>query len=132
MRFKLYSLVAVIVSSSLAGCSSGESIPKLVPVQGIVKIDGQPGANLMVSFAPEGQEDVGVSTGMTDEQGSYELRYKGAHSGAPLGRYRVRIQHSDPAEVSEDELLPERYNDETELTVEVTAEEKSYDFELET
>jgi hypothetical protein len=132
MRFKLYVLVAVVVPNLLAGCGSGESIPKLVPVQGTVTINGQPGANLMVSFAPEGQQDVGLSTGKTDEQGNYELRYKGIHSGAPLGRYRVRIQHFDPAEVSEDELLPQRYNDETELSVEVTAEEKSYNFELET
>lgn len=130
MRSILFLLIGSIVIGWLSGCGSGEQIPQLVPVQGTITINGNPGANLMVTFAPQGTQDVGVTTGKTDAQGAYTLNYKGVHPGAPQGRYRVSIQHLDPAEVPDEELLPSRYNDETELTADVTADPKSYDFDL--
>lgn len=117
----------------LCGCSKGKNSYKLAPVSGVVTLDGKPLANAAVVFEPIPPERVRpedlaapVSTGITDANGRYELIV--AHTGekgAVPGRHRVRItlaQWDDPG--TSDELpkaaleqdpLPSRYNDDSEL-----------------
>src|SRR5215213_805942 len=82
--------VAVLV---LAGCEGGGR--KVVPVSGVVTVDGKPARNVVVSFQPVGSKeepDPGRgSSGTTDENGRYTLVYDGEKPGALTGKHRVRI-----------------------------------------
>jgi hypothetical protein len=75
----------------LAGCSGG----KVVSVSGVVKLNGQPYKNAVVSFQPIGSEadpNPGRgSAGVTDENGRFTLTYDGEKPGALVGKHRVRI-----------------------------------------
>jgi hypothetical protein len=75
------------------GCSGGGR--KLVPVSGVVKVNGEPAANLVVSFQPlggENEENPGRgSSAVTGPDGRYTLIYDGEKPGALNGKHRVRI-----------------------------------------
>jgi hypothetical protein len=69
---------------------------RIVPVSGIVKVNGEPYANAIVTFQPMGDgkaDDVGArgSSGVTDENGKFTLIYDGDKPGAVVGKHRVRI-----------------------------------------
>jgi hypothetical protein len=77
----------------LAGCSGG---PKIVPVSGMVRLNGEPYPNAIVTFQPLGEgkldESLGRgSSGKTGPDGRYTLVYDGERPGATAGRHRVRI-----------------------------------------
>jgi hypothetical protein len=86
---------AAFVSACLlsAGCDDG---PKLVSVSGVVKLDGQPYKNAIVSFQPVATGNslnAGMgSTGLTDENGKYTLTTIDGKRGAVVGPHKVRIQ----------------------------------------
>jgi hypothetical protein len=77
----------------VAGCSS--SSRKIVPVSGVVTVDGNPAENLIVSFQPiadEGDSNPGRgSSAVTDSHGRFRLVYDGQKPGALAGKHRVRI-----------------------------------------
>lgn len=128
-----------LLAAGVLGCSDGR--PKFVPVSGRVLVDGQPVANLMVTFQPlqtEKNKDPGPgSAGITDAEGRFTLKvssqqYSG--TGAVVGKHKVRIgtilpgegQATDPSIGSPDdaplagkELIPPQYNQDTILTFEV-------------
>ncbi|HJZ90964.1 MAG TPA: hypothetical protein VKE40_08830 [Gemmataceae bacterium] len=85
-------LVTGLAVLFLAGCSGGK---KIVPVSGVVKLNGQPYPNAIVTFQPLGSEkepNVGRgSSGKTDDNGHYTLVYDGEKPGALVGKHRVRI-----------------------------------------
>ena len=78
------------------GCSGAESdeprldfnTVKLVPVGGVITVDGKPLANAVVSFMPKNGP---LPTGETDEKGHYELIF--GRPGAPVGEYTVAISY---------------------------------------
>ena len=81
----------------LAGCSSGlrelpEETAELVPVGGVVTLDGEPLANAVVQFYPtsDGQGGAGYF-GHTDLTGRFDLASPGGRSGAAPGSYTVVI-----------------------------------------
>ena len=78
---------------ALGGCGGGGR--KVVPVSGVVKVNGVPAANLVVSFQPLGKEDEENpgrgSSAVTDADGRYKLVYDGEKPGALTGKHRVRI-----------------------------------------
>jgi hypothetical protein len=78
---------------ALGGCSGGGR--KIVPVSGVVKVNGEPAANLVVSFQPLGtdsDENPGRgSSAVTGPDGRYTLIYDGEKPGALTGKHRVRI-----------------------------------------
>ena len=78
---------------SLGGCGGGGR--KVVPVSGVVKVNGQPTADLVVSFQPLGgkiDEDTGRgSSAVTGPDGRYTLVYDGEKPGALTGKHRIRI-----------------------------------------
>lgn len=77
---------------ALVGCSGG---PTIVPVSGIVTLDGQPYGKAVVVFQPiadKNNENPGRgSSAYTDENGRFVLKYDGMDDGAVVGKHLVRI-----------------------------------------
>ena len=112
----------VLLVGFLAGC--GDSGPKRYGVSGTVKWQGQPIKSGTIYFRAENGE-----TGAAHiANGSYEISTGG---GLPEGKYRVAINYPDPKAPApkEDEapgeptarrdLLPDKFNDNTQLTAEI-------------
>jgi hypothetical protein len=121
----------------LAGC--GGSRPT-APVSGMVKMNGKPFANASLTFQPIGGGM--ASTGITDANGRYTLTFLYSEDeGAIVATHRVIIRtsrksntedtSSDRADPSARDPIPRRYNDASELTMEVPADgTDSADFDL--
>jgi hypothetical protein len=79
--------------ATLAGCGGG---PKLASVSGVVTVDGKPYTEAVVSFQPigdKGNPSPGRgSSGYTDANGRFVLKYDGTEDGAVVGTHLVRIQ----------------------------------------
>jgi hypothetical protein len=77
--------------AAVVGCGRSD----IVSVSGVVKLDGKPYPNAVVSFQPLGTKDNPNpgrgSAGVTDAQGRYALTYDGVKPGALVGKHRVRI-----------------------------------------
>jgi hypothetical protein len=86
-------LFGAIVS---AGCKP--SLPPMAPVKGKVTLDGQPVTSGQVTFVPtDNKTDAGLlSAGTIGSDGTYEIHTEG-QSGAPLGKYNVRVTPSTMA-----------------------------------
>jgi hypothetical protein len=117
-----------------AGCNTRpKGMPDLAPVKGTVTLDGQPLAQVDVTFFSEvgGQ----VAGGSTDDSGAYELRFSGKHMGAKIGPNTVRITtplQEIPGAPAWKEKVPARYNTKSELKADVKpgSEPNTIDFEL--
>lgn len=111
----------------LAGC--GQTEFKVVPVSGVVKLDGQPLANGVVAFQPIGsktQENPGPgSTAYTDATGKFSLATPDDGPGAVVGNHRVQIWTKMDSSSDDGggwrEKLPTKYNTNTTLNFEVPA-----------
>jgi len=66
------------------GCGGG-----MKPVEGIVKLDGQPLQGATVVFVPDGSKG-DILNGFTDASGKFSLLTKGK-TGAPAGNYKVVV-----------------------------------------
>ncbi|QDS92433.1 hypothetical protein FF011L_11760 [Roseimaritima multifibrata] len=111
------------------GCTGNSDRPELGLVTGVVTVGGEPVESLLVTFVPdEGRP----SSGVTDALGQYELEYIGASMGAKLGHHQVRITTLDIGEPNRPtrELVPSKFNVQTELTAEVEADDNRFDFAL--
>lgn len=111
----------------LVGCGSGD----VGLVEGTVTLDGQPLPNAMLEFFPK--EGGGLSAGRTDESGHYELHYGRDEMGAKVGEHLVQIRTAETGgDYGENspELLPTKYNNESELTVTVDPGRNTIDFDL--
>jgi hypothetical protein len=106
--------------------------PRVVPVSGVVTLDGHPLAHASVSFQPispgKGVNPGPGSLGETDDNGAFTLRVVGVdRNGAYVGRHRVEIakytrDRVDPASdrgPPSRNLVPPKYNLQTTLTYEV-------------
>ena len=145
-------LCCCLILTLLAGCGGGE-VSGLVPVTGQVTLDGEPLAGALVAFRKSSGRPV---TGITDDDGRYELRYARGQLGAKPGVYQVSIRTDsgdvagDAGEATEEATeevseggvvvqqrtertapLPPRYNDQTELTADVSESSTTFDFALE-
>jgi hypothetical protein len=98
-RFYLGSLLALAL---LVGCNNSNH----APVSGVVKLDGQPYPNAVVSFQPigtaENPEPGRGSSAYTDANGKFELLGEGNIKGAVIGKHRVRIMTRQGAELAAD------------------------------
>ena len=115
----------------------------LVDVSGTVTLDGKPLRGATVLFEAEDQT---YSYGRTDDSGRFELMFNSEQSGVIPGRKIVRVtmgrvgEEADaaedrdegevPASVSSVVTIPERYNKHSELTAEVSAENRTFHFNL--
>ena len=73
--------------SALAGCGSG---PTFYPVTGSVTQNGEPLADAVVMFLPEGKDGSLTAEAMTGPDGKYSLATRDA-AGAAVGKYKVVV-----------------------------------------
>ncbi len=124
-------LTILTMTLTVAGCSSSApDMPKLGKVRGTVTLDGNPLANASVAFASANGQ---VAMGTTDSAGRYELTFKDADKGAELGPNKVSITtilDAPPAPNYKDPI-PEKYNTNSQLSVDVQPGDNTHDFSLE-
>jgi hypothetical protein len=146
MPYITSSLITLIL---MAGCNSSPrpdyDLVDLVQVFGKVELDGEPLPDAVVTFeAPTGQ----FSFAQTDANGNYTLRFDSVKYGTEPGQKVVRISTArrivglnvdeaagevDPDAPPEDappELIPDKYNKQSELRVEVPDDGGQFDFPL--
>lgn len=116
----------------LTGCGG----PPLLTVRGNVKLDDKPLANAAVMFQSEDESTYAMAD--TDENGDFELLQDESTAGLPVGKYLVTIstfvpanEDADPPEPERPELVPERYNSQSELHRDVVDGENVFEFKLE-
>jgi hypothetical protein len=110
----------------MGGCFRSDW-PRLASVHGRVTLDGKPVSGATVVYAPAagGRQ----SSGVTNEQGEYVLKYIRENAGGAVGMNSVRISKQkthDPRS----ETLPLKYNRDTTLTAEVKPGTNEIDFPL--
>ncbi len=99
---------AIVVS----GCS-GDNLPKTVPAEGVVTLDGQPVENAIVVFmADQGNHN---ASGNTNKDGRFSMKAFDSKSGAVPGSYKVQISKTLMEEKGGGELnfkfgLPQKYS----------------------
>ena len=126
-------LISIALLASLA-TSAGCSASKLTPVTGLVTLDGQPLAEGTIHFAPA-KGDASTQAAVI-KAGSFSTELHNTN-------YKVQIFAPKPAKVVAkldengpgggprvEELLPPRYNIQSELTLQVSGPTKAANFEL--
>lgn len=145
MRAWLSTISLILLAG--AGCSPvpqmNYAAAHLVKAGGTVTLDGKPLSNAVVTF--EDAVNRTTSNGVTNDRGVYRLMFDSQMAGVTPGKKLVRIsttkkvlglnatdEGSDAPQGSErpKELVPDKYNRQSELTVEVTASKTTYDFSL--
>lgn len=120
-----FALLTVLIC--LVGCS-GDG---LVPVKGVVTVDGKPMPGLEVNFEPTGDtEGRTTATGYTQKDGSYALAYPGYKKGTPQGEYVVRISGGETLDGGAAVRVPAKYNKDSDLTATVSSSSDTFDFDL--
>lgn len=122
--YGLYSLMASMMGSP--------KLPPLIRVTGKITLDGQPLPAATVMFSPmfEGpgaNTKVAGSVGVTDKEGRYDLQYVAGVHGAVKGKHMVQVRATNNVGM---EIVPMKYNHNTQLTVEVTDGSKPLDIPL--
>ena len=116
-------IIGLAASAALVvGCSREEG-PELAPVSGRVLMNGRPLSNVRVVFSLGHSRP---STGITDEDGNYELRYTISHNGALPGEHQVRFYKLEGADEEGGQTLA----GDVELVREVKPGNNVFDFEL--
>jgi hypothetical protein len=131
MRTRFLMLVCLLAAP---GCANKGY--QVVPVSGKVTLNGKALPKAWVHFAPVATRDNKTpgptSHGQTDNEGKFTLHIDPEHPGSVVGKCRVYItlrqaggspggtaKQPDAGGIREKELLPRRYNEETELTFDV-------------
>lgn len=123
---------------ALTGCGSEPAYkgPQRIPLSGKVTLDGTPLNGGTISFIAVGK---GNPSGGQITAGTYSVPEE---QGANAGSYRVEIRWSKPTgeKVKDDdtggmidvvkEAIPAKYNTQSELKAEVSADKKTFDFDL--
>lgn len=135
IRYLYLQLSLCLLLLCLAGCpgSNGD----VGRVEGVVTLDGVPVKEAYVRFYPATAR---ASSGKTDDEGHYELRYTRSIDGAFIGEHKVTISteveedNYNPDDIVEgrSESIPKKYIDRktTELTATVESGKNTIDFEL--
>lgn len=136
-RIVLVAIGATVWACSLgAGCRSGV---ELLPVSGVVTLDGKPVEQATVLFKPETGP---VAYGQTDAAGRFELSTAG-RKGAVPGKHKVSITKTkvtgvgndemvDPEKVKTEWIVPQKFTDpdKSGLTAEVARGKTTFEFHL--
>lgn len=127
--FASWLVLAAVLAPGAAGCSAGDG-PQKYAVNGVVTVDGQPLADVAVTFQPASPQ--ARPEGASIRDGRFKLQ-------AVTGSYKVSISAPRPASEKPKpgslgvvfvESLPASYNTATTLTADVAgggANEFSYD-----
>lgn len=138
-----------LAAGLVAGCAGKVAAPEVTPAEGVVTLNGQPLPNARVTFTPTaaGLNGRAIATGVTDDQGRYQLTCDGK-SGAAAGENSVTVTEGPaPEDVRGDEgqtksrefaaklknrPIPPEYANVTKspLKVTVKAGQKDYPLEL--
>lgn len=132
-----FALLTVTAVLFVGGC--GNSGP-LVPVEGVVKINGQPAGNLQVVFtqaeAPQGKQRK-AGTAVSDSSGRFVIKPHDGSPGLPPGKYKVAVvdnnlvvdEEPDPNKPPIPNRIPRMYSDvlSTPLDVEVVEGKTVYE-----
>ena len=127
-----YSLATVILCLLVAGCGSDDGLAK---VKGVVTLNGQPLEGATVEFQPTA-DGTAPSAAKTDAKGRYELMYTFDKRGAVAGEHTVSIRTAETCfseqgtELEQEERVPAKYNDRTELKRNVEPGRNRFNFEL--
>src|SRR6478735_5999797 len=136
---KLSLLLLLLLSTNLlVGCGAKDGYAELglVEVTGTVTLDGKPLPQAKVTFETE---DKRLATGITDAAGHYALMYDSETRGCLPGPKTVRItmgasdvEGGGAAEGSTagKQSLPARFNTKSELKADVSASQKTINFDL--
>lgn len=130
--------LALLGAALLVGC--GQSGPRLVPVTGVVTLDGNPVADAGVLFKPAGNLPPASAT--TDAQGKFSLQTLD-RPGAVLGQHRVSVIKQETTGVGEfgavgpggvhvKWIVPKKYSvpETSGLTATVTEENRDFPLKL--
>jgi len=81
----------LLLFAACQGCGgSGGVTEKLVPVSGMIQLDGRPSAGVGLSFMPApGTKAVGGCWGVTDAEGKFKVIHLSNKEGIPPGKYHV-------------------------------------------
>jgi hypothetical protein len=141
-------VVVVLVGVIIAALWPDKPPPTILPVEGVILLEGQPLKRASVRFIPQGNYGPDyIAFGVTDEAGRYKL-YCNDQPGACAGENQVLILETPPPFVPKDPKghpqtsryyeslggrpLPKKYANaaSSPLTAEVRADRTRYDFEL--
>jgi hypothetical protein len=129
-RFVRCSLIAVIGFLALSGCGGGSG----AAISGSVSLDGAPLDEATITFVPEdgGQRQAAWAPVVG---GKYAID---SSSGLGSGKFRVEIRAvrssgdkanpNEPTLMTAKDIVPAKYNDKSELTVEIKPGKNSADF----
>jgi hypothetical protein len=106
----------VLIGTFVVGCDRS-GVGRVVPVKGIVTIDGKPLTTGSLVFKPDagkGNQSTFEPAGQIGADGSYEL-FTGPKEGAPLGWYNIgvvaqELNAADPYAAPKS-LIPAKYAD---------------------
>ena len=121
--------LALCAGMTLTGCG-GPTGPVLVPVSGVVTVDGAPAEGAGVSLRPDADKGNKVEwfpTGVADKEGKFTLTTT-AKPGAPPGWYKIVVMPYSPPPFGGEaqKTAPPSFNakyskpDTTDLTINVT------------
>lgn len=149
--------VALSLLGGVGTLGCGDSGPPTGVVKGVVKFDGQPYPNAIVTFTPTTEGPSGI--GKSNDKGEYEI-FTAGKKGAVLGKHKVsvitdyvppptqkprsEIRSDDPEYMKQlsgtgsaaknagppKEKIPEKYNRKTELSYEVSKGTNTIDLDL--
>ena len=143
-------VVSIIILSAayISEMESRKRPPTLLPVSGVVSLNGEPLKKVIVRFIPktnDGSEY--IASGITDDDGRYTLMCNDL-PGACAGENQVLVQETQPPVLPKDERghpkteeyykslggrpIPPQYGKvvTSPITVEVTVEKKKYNINL--
>ena len=128
-----FQVLVLLVAFAFGTCGCGERAD-LGSVTGTIKLDGEPLENAMVEFVPQGTGS--TSYGRTDSSGAYKMMFTRDTAGASPGDNLVKISTGDVAmqdgkEVAIPEVVPAKYNRQSELVRTVELGKNVFDFDLE-
>ncbi|QDV34475.1 carboxypeptidase-like regulatory domain-containing protein [Tautonia plasticadhaerens] len=106
IAIRLSVTVSVIVALIVAGCGGG---PKLVPVSGVVTLDGEPLEGATLSFVPAaGNVLATAGSDVSGPNGNFMMTYKGRNGLSP-GTYRVLVSKTEEIEPPKNFQVPPEF-----------------------
>lgn len=131
------SFAALTMGLALLGCGGESDVPELGTVSGLVTLDGEPVPHATIQFYPA---DGGrASHGTSNAGGLFSMDYNAGLSGAQVGTHIVSLTTETAEELEPgipgykpgvEEMIPEKYRENSELKVEVNAGDNLIDLTL--
>ncbi|MBR9802873.1 MAG: carboxypeptidase-like regulatory domain-containing protein [Rubinisphaera brasiliensis] len=120
----------LLALSCVTGCGGGDG-PELATVSGTVTLNGQPLHGAVVTFLPKSGGRPAMAN--TDEDGHFKLNYSSTEMGGVVGSNTVRVskQEAKPDGSGQQELIPEKYNEQSSLEYEVKPGRNDFEISLE-